>query len=82
MTTILILGAAVWRNGPSPTLLRRTRHAAALYHRCGAARLIARQTGIDAVCDCPPWAGANPHQQVRSALREIPTILVALAHYR
>lgn len=32
MTTGLILGAAVWANGPSPTLLRRTRHGAALYH--------------------------------------------------
>lgn len=31
MTAILILGAAVWRHGPSPTLQRRTRHGAALY---------------------------------------------------
>jgi len=28
----LILGAAVWRDGPSPTLRRRTLHAAGLYH--------------------------------------------------
>jgi uncharacterized SAM-binding protein YcdF (DUF218 family) len=27
----IILGAAVWREGPSPTLRRRTLHAAALY---------------------------------------------------
>lgn len=32
MTAILILGAAVWREGPSPTLRRRTLHAAHLYH--------------------------------------------------
>lgn len=32
MTTGIILGAAVWANGPSPTLLRRTRHGAALFH--------------------------------------------------
>lgn len=32
MTVILILGAAVWADGPSPTLRRRTLHAAALYH--------------------------------------------------
>ncbi len=32
MTTALILGAAVWADGPSPTLRRRTLHAAALYH--------------------------------------------------
>ncbi|GAB5449651.1 YdcF family protein [Gymnodinialimonas sp.] len=32
MTAILILGAAVWRDGPSPTLMRRTLHGAALFH--------------------------------------------------
>ncbi|MBY4894641.1 YdcF family protein [Rhodobacteraceae bacterium N5(2021)] len=32
MTAILILGAAVWRDGPSPTLMRRTLHAATLFH--------------------------------------------------
>jgi len=32
MTVILILGAAVWADGPSPTLRRRTLHAASLYH--------------------------------------------------
>lgn len=31
MKTALILGAAVWANGPSPTLRRRTLHAASLY---------------------------------------------------
>ena len=31
MTAIVILGAAVWPNGPSPTLLRRTKHAATLW---------------------------------------------------
>jgi uncharacterized SAM-binding protein YcdF (DUF218 family) len=29
---IVILGAAVWPNGPSPTLQRRTAHAAMLWH--------------------------------------------------
>ncbi len=33
MTAILILGAAVWEDGPSPTLRRRTAHGAAEYHR-------------------------------------------------
>lgn len=32
ITAALILGAAVWESGPSPTLRRRTAHAAALYH--------------------------------------------------
>ncbi|MEX3016920.1 YdcF family protein [Gymnodinialimonas hymeniacidonis] len=32
MTAIVILGAAVWPNGPSPTLRRRVLHGAALYH--------------------------------------------------
>ncbi len=32
MTAIVILGAAVWENGPSPTLRRRTLHGAELFH--------------------------------------------------
>lgn len=40
MTTALILGAAVWPNGPSPTLTRRTLHAASLYHSGRVTRLI------------------------------------------
>ncbi|OWY01622.1 hypothetical protein B6V75_13610 [Thioclava sp. F1Mire-8] len=41
MRAILILGAAVWAEGaPSPTLLRRTRHAAALWHAGAAERVI------------------------------------------
>lgn len=32
MTAIVILGAAVWADGPSPTLLRRTLHGAKLFH--------------------------------------------------
>lgn len=32
MDAILILGAAVWADGPSPTLLRRTNHALGLWH--------------------------------------------------
>lgn len=31
MSAILILGAANWANGPSPALLRRTKHAAKLW---------------------------------------------------
>lgn len=31
MKAIMILGAAVWRDGPSPTLRRRTQHGAALW---------------------------------------------------
>lgn len=33
MGVIVILGAAVWPNGPSPTLRRRAMHAAALWQR-------------------------------------------------
>ncbi|WP_281981356.1 YdcF family protein [Thalassorhabdomicrobium marinisediminis] len=40
MTTGLILGAAVWATGPSPTLARRTRHGAQLYHAGAVQRLI------------------------------------------
>ncbi|KEO50851.1 YdcF family protein [Thioclava pacifica] len=41
MSTILILGAAVWPGGaPSPTLARRTRHAAGLYHSGVSERVI------------------------------------------
>lgn len=32
MDAIIILGAAVWANGPSPTLRRRVLHGAALWH--------------------------------------------------
>jgi uncharacterized SAM-binding protein YcdF (DUF218 family) len=32
VTAIVILGAAVWVDGPSPTLRRRTLHAAELWH--------------------------------------------------
>lgn len=41
MRTAIILGAAVWANGPSPTLLRRTRHGAALFHAGRVERIIA-----------------------------------------
>lgn len=40
MTTAVILGAAVWADGPSPTLLRRVRHGAALYHRGDVTRIV------------------------------------------
>lgn len=39
MDAILILGAAVWSDGPSPTLRRRALHGAALWH-AGIAPLI------------------------------------------
>ena len=41
MTTALILGAAVWETGPSPTLRRRTEHAALLFHAGEVDRIIA-----------------------------------------
>jgi len=41
MTTAIILGAAVWADGPSPTLLRRTRHGATLYHAGTVQHIIA-----------------------------------------
>jgi uncharacterized SAM-binding protein YcdF (DUF218 family) len=40
MTATLILGAAVWDSGPSPTLRRRTALAASLYHAGVATHLI------------------------------------------
>lgn len=40
MTTALILGAAVWPDGPSPTLRRRTARAAELFHAGRVDRLI------------------------------------------
>jgi uncharacterized SAM-binding protein YcdF (DUF218 family) len=40
MTTGLVLGAAVWADGPSPTLARRTNHAASLYHAGKIDRII------------------------------------------
>ena len=40
MTTILILGAAVWANGPSPTLARRTAHAAQVWKVYPSARIV------------------------------------------
>ncbi|MEJ6390932.1 YdcF family protein [Gymnodinialimonas ulvae] len=39
MTAIVVLGAAVWPDGPSPTLRRRVAHGASLYH-AGAGRVV------------------------------------------
>lgn len=41
MTVGLILGAAVWAEGPSPTLRRRTLHAARMFHQGQVTDLIA-----------------------------------------
>lgn len=40
MKIALVLGAAVWPTGPSPTLNRRTRHAAALFHAGAVTRIV------------------------------------------
>ncbi|WP_108385075.1 YdcF family protein [Yoonia sediminilitoris] len=40
MDAILVLGAAVWSDGPSPTLRRRTAHAAELWHAGAAPSII------------------------------------------
>lgn len=45
MDAILILGAAVWPTGPSPTLRRRTLHAARLWH-AGIAPLVIPSGGL------------------------------------
>ncbi|MEL6681690.1 MAG: YdcF family protein [Pseudomonadota bacterium] len=45
MDAIVILGAAVWQNGPSPTLVRRTTHAATLWH-AGRAPLVVACGGL------------------------------------
>ncbi|MCP1167189.1 YdcF family protein [Limimaricola litoreus] len=39
-TAALILGAAVWEGGPSPTLRRRAMHGAALWHAGEVAHLV------------------------------------------
>ncbi len=41
MQAILILGAAVWQNGPSPTLRRRTAHAASVWKANPDAKVVA-----------------------------------------
>ena len=55
MKTALILGAAVWRDGPSPTLRRRTLAGAALFH---AGR-------VDLVIPCG-GLGAHPPTEARA----------------
>ena len=40
MKTLIVLGAAVWPNGPSPTLLRRCTHAADVWHAGGYEAII------------------------------------------
>ncbi|SLN51468.1 YdcF family protein [Roseisalinus antarcticus] len=50
MRIILLLGAAVWADGPSPTLRRRTEHAARLYH-AGRAEVIVACGGAGATGD-------------------------------
>jgi len=40
MKAILILGAAVWPDGPSPTLARRTAHGATLWHEAPDATVL------------------------------------------
>ncbi len=45
MDAIIILGAAVWADGPSPTLKRRTLHAASLW-KAGVAPLIVPCGGV------------------------------------
>lgn len=40
MQTAIILGAAVWQTGPSPTLLRRTLHGAKLFETHRVTRLV------------------------------------------
>jgi uncharacterized SAM-binding protein YcdF (DUF218 family) len=37
---LIVLGAAVWPEGPSPTLARRTAHAVRLWHRGGFAIVV------------------------------------------
>ena len=40
MKTAMILGAAVWQTGPSPTLMRRTMHGAELFHKNQVSHLV------------------------------------------
>ncbi|MEJ6397520.1 YdcF family protein [Yoonia sp. 208BN28-4] len=41
MKAIIVLGAAVWVEGPSPTLLRRSVHAASVWHGGGHDLIVA-----------------------------------------
>lgn len=60
---ILILGAANWKTGPSPTLWRRTRHGANLW-LAGAAPLIIPCGGLG---EHPPTEAAAMAQILRDA---------------
>ncbi|MDX8347095.1 YdcF family protein [Cognatiyoonia sp. IB215446] len=62
MNAILVLGAAVWSQGPSPTLRRRSLHAATLWHK-GAAPIIVACGGTG---QHPPSEAAA----IRDLLRE------------
>lgn len=55
MNILVVLGAAVWKDGPSPTLRRRCAHAAALWAR----------GGYDAVVVC---GGAGQHPPTEAAM--------------
>ena len=58
-TAALILGCAVWPDGPSPTLRRRTAHAASLWHRGEVAWLV-------------PCGGLGTHPPVEAeAMRDL-----------
>ena len=61
MTAIVVLGAAVWPDGPSPTLRRRTAHAAKMWH-AGRAPIIVVCGGMGKNA---PTESAAMHQILR-----------------
>lgn len=57
VTVGLVLGAAVWADGPSPTLRRRSLHGARLFHQNAAQYLI----GCGGLGRCSPTEAAAIH---------------------
>jgi uncharacterized SAM-binding protein YcdF (DUF218 family) len=55
ITAIVVLGAAVWPDGPSPTLRRRVAHGASLYH-----------AGLGHVVICCGGLGRYPPTEARA----------------
>ncbi|EYD72205.1 YdcF family protein [Limimaricola hongkongensis] len=63
ITAALILGAAVWEDGPSPTLRRRTGHAASLFH----ARRVSHLVPCGGLGNHPPSEGEAMRQLLVAA---------------
>lgn len=63
LNAAIVLGAAVWENGPSPTLLRRAARAAELYHNSEVSHII----GTGAIGKHPPSEASVIAELLRKA---------------